>query len=113
MYYPKGSNYIYNSEEFVKECLGLPSNPVVLAITHGYGQIEVEFVPSTMHLTGHVYSFMNDEKEMVIQLDFKDVANENTSALVLSSALYSYISEAYKMSHILNKILIQSTTYAK
>ena len=113
MYYPKGSNYIYNSEEFVKECLGLPSNPVVLAITHGYGQIEVEFVPSTMHLTGHVYSFMNDEKEKVIQLEFKDVANENTSALVLSSALYSYISEAYKMAHILDKTLIQSTTYAK
>ena len=113
MNYRKGSKFIYNSEEFVKECLGLPLNSVVLAITHDYGQIEVEFVSSTMHLTGHVYSFMNDEKEKVVQLEFKDVANENTSALVLSSALYSYISEAYKIAHILDKTLIQSTTYAK
>ena len=113
MYYPKSSKFIYSSEEFVKECLGLPTNSVVLAITHGYGQIEVEFVPSTMHLTGHVYSFMNDEKEKVVQLEFKDVANENTSALVLSSALYSYISEAYKIANILDKTLIQSSTYAK
>jgi hypothetical protein len=85
----------------------------VLAITHGHGQIEVEFVPSTMHLTGHVYSFMNDEKEKVIQLDFKDVVLENASVLLLSSALYSYIAEAYKMAHILDKTIIQSTTYAK
>jgi len=113
MYYPKGSKFIYSSEEFVKECLGLPSKPVVLAITHDNGQIEVEFVPFTMHLTGHVYSFMNDEKEKVIQLDLKDIANENTSALVLSSALYSYISEAYKMAHFLDKTIIQSTKYAK
>jgi hypothetical protein len=113
MYYPKGSQFIYSSEEFVKECISLPPNPVVLAITHSHGQIEVEFVPSTMHLTGHVYSFMNDEKEKVIQLDFKDVVLENASVLLLSSALYSYIAEAYKMAHILDKTIIQSTTYAK
>jgi hypothetical protein len=113
MYYPKSSQFIYSSEEFVKECISLPPNPIVLAISHSHGQIEVEFVPSTMHLTGHVYSFMNDEKEKVIQLDYKDVAHENTSALVLSSALYAYISEAYKMAHILDKTIIQSTTYAK
>lgn len=113
MLYSKEAQFIYSSEEFVKECMSLPPNPVVLAITHGSGQIEIEFVSSTLHLTGHVYSFLNDEKEKVVQLEYKDVAHENTSVLKLSSALYSYISEAYKIAHILDRTIIQSTTYAK
>ena len=113
MFHSDDTNFIYSSEEFVKECISFPTNPVVLAITHNCGQIEIEYVPSTMHLIGHVYSFMDDEKEKVIQLNYKDVAHDIESVLALSSALYSYIAEAYKMASLLDKIIIQSTTYAK
>lgn len=113
MFHPDDTHFIYSSEEFVKECISLPSNPVVLAITHSSGQIEIEYVPHTLHLVGHVYSFMDDEKEKVIQLDYKNVEREIDSVLALSSVLYSYIAEAYKMANLLDKIIIQSTTYAK
>jgi hypothetical protein len=108
MYYPKGSDFFRNSEEFVKACMSLPPNSIILAIEHDYGQIAIEFVPSRMFLSGTVYSYMNEEKEKSIQLDYKDIANENTSALILSSALYTYIAEAYRIASILERTLIQN-----
>ncbi len=108
MYYPKGSEFFRNSEEFVKACIALPTNSIILAIENEYGQIAIEFVPSRMFLSGNVYSYINEEKEKSIQLDYKDIANESTSALLLSSALYIYIAEAYRIANVLERTLIQN-----
>jgi hypothetical protein len=107
MYYHKDTKFIHSSEEFIKECIALPSNNIVLAITHDYGQIEVEFVPATMLLSGSVYTLINEETEKFVRLDYKDIAHDNGSALLLSSALYTYLAEAYRIASILERTLIQ------
>jgi hypothetical protein len=68
--------------------------------------IDVVFNPAGTYLQGEVYKYLDESKEMFARLELKDVANEMISVLQLSSALYEYISEAYKMAELFEKTMI-------
>ena len=94
------------TEEFVKEAIWT-KNDLLLRIEHNYGLIDIKFNPITCLLEGVVYNNVLDTKEMVLSLKPVDIADCMLSALHVSSALHSYISEAYKMAGLLNGILVQ------
>lgn len=95
-----------SSEAFVKEAIWT-KNDLLLRIEHNYGLIDIKFNPTNCLLEGIVYNTVLDTKEMVLSLKTVDIADSMLSALHISSALHAYISEAYKMAGLLDRILIQ------
>lgn len=106
LYFRKGVKVFHSSEEFVKEAIQLGKDDVLLRIEHDYGIIDVVFNPAGTYLEGEVYKYLDDNKEMYCRLEMKDIANEMLSVLQMSSALYVYISEAYKIAGLFEKTMI-------
>jgi hypothetical protein len=94
------------TEEFVKEAIWT-KNDLLLRIEHNYGLIDIKFNPITCLLEGVVYADITDAKEMVLSVKSLDISDCMLSALHISSALHSFISDAYKMAGLLNGILVQ------
>jgi len=102
----KGVKVFHSSEEFVKEAIQLGKDDVLLRIEHDYGMIDVVFNPAGTYLQGEVYKYVDDNREMHCRLEMKDVAHDMISVISLSSALYTYIAEAYKTASIFEKTMI-------
>jgi hypothetical protein len=102
----KGLKVFNSSEEFVKQAIQLGKDDVLLRIEHEYGMIDVVFNPAGTYLQGEVYKYLDESKEMFARLELKDVANEMISVLQLSSVLYEYISEAYKIAGLFEKTML-------
>ena len=102
----KGVKVFTSSEEFVKEAILLGKDDILLRIEHDYGLIDVVFNPAGTYLQGEVYKYLDENKEMFARLELKDIANEMLSVLQMSSALYVYISEAYKIAGLFEKTMI-------
>ena len=102
----KGVKVFHSSEEFVKEAILLGKDDILLRIEHEYGMIDVVFNPAGTYLQGEVYKYLDENKEMFARLELKDIANEMLSVLQMSSALYAYISEAYKIAGLFEKTMI-------
>ena len=102
----KGVKVFTSSGEFVKEAMKMEKDDVLLRIEHDYGMIDIVFNPVGTYLQGEVYKYIDDSKEMFVRLELKDIANNMLSVIDMSSALYLYISEAYKTATIFEKIMI-------
>ena len=102
----KGVKVFYSSEEFVKEATKMGKDDVLLRIEHDYGLIDVVFNPLGTYLQGEVCKNLDDGKEMFVRLEMKDIANNMLSVIDMSSALYLYIAEAYKVAGLFEKTMI-------
>ena len=101
----KGVKVFTSSEEFVKEAIKLEKDDVLLRIEHDYGMIDVVFNPVGTYLQGEVYKYMDDGKQMFLRLELKDIANNMLSIIDMSSALYLYIAEAYKVAGLFERTM--------
>ena len=101
----KGVKVFTSSEEFVKEAIKLEKEDVLLRIEHDYGMIDVVFNPAGTYLEGEVYKYVDDNRQMFARLDMKDIAHSMRSVIDMSSALYLYIAEAYKVAGLFERTM--------
>jgi hypothetical protein len=114
MIYSNNAKFIYDTETFVKESIdSFATEDLVLAITHDVGQIQVLFNKQKLQISGTVYTFLNNGNEQCYQILPKDLTYDQSSFLVLSSAIYAFLSEAYKIADMFKQSTFQSTDYAK
>ena len=100
-------------ESFVKESLEFNNKDVVLSVVHADGCIDIVYSPTMDAIEADVYHFLNDETELKYTMPLKTLTNVNLSSLVLSSAIYAYLSEAFKVAEMFRSTIRQSTDYAK
>jgi hypothetical protein len=114
MNYSSNAKFIYDTETFVKESIdSFATEDLVLVVTHDFGQIHVLYNKNETLISGTVYTFLNDANEQCYQIPPKDLLHNQTSFLVLSSAIYTFLSEAYKIADMFKQSTFQSTDYAK
>jgi hypothetical protein len=113
MNHSKDTKFVYDTETFVKESLdSFTSGTLVLAATHDFGQIQIEYNRNNMLISGTVYTFLDNGTEQCYNLPPKDLAYDQTNFLILSSAVYAYLSDAYKIANMFKQTTFQSTDYA-
>lgn len=97
-----------SSEDFIKEIYDAKRDDILLRIEHDFGCIDIVFNPINFLLTGDVSTDINDEQQQVVSLPSKDLHNFNDNLFQLTSAIYLYISEAYKVADLFQRAVVQS-----
>lgn len=108
-----GFKSVDTTESFVKEAMEFGNKDVVLSVVHDNGVIDVVFSPTMDAIEADVYHFLNDNTELKFSMPIKTLTNENISSLYLTSSIYAYLSEAFKVADMFRKTIRQSTDYAK
>jgi len=63
-------------------------------------------------IEAEVFHFLNDGTELKFTMPLKSLTNDNISSLHLTSAIYAYLSEAFKVADMFRRTTRQSTDYA-
>jgi len=108
-----GFKTVDTAEEFVKQVLEFGQKDLVLSVTHSNGVIDIVVSPTMDAIEADVYHFLNDETELKYTLPIKSLTANYISSLNLTSAIYAYLSEAFKVADMFTKTTRQSTDYAK
>ena len=108
-----GFKTVDTAEEFVKQVLEFGQKDLVLSVTHSQGVIDIVVSPTMDAIEADVYHFLNDETELKYTLPIKSLTANYISSLNLTSAIYAYLSEAFKVADMFTKTTRQSTNYAK
>jgi hypothetical protein len=109
----QGFTTVDTTEEFVKQAIEFGNKDIVLSITHSNGVIDIVVSPTMDAIEADVYHFLNDETELKYTLPIKTLTDNNISSLALTSAIYAYLSEAFKVAEMFRSTTRQSTDYAK
>ena len=108
-----GFKSVDTTEAFVKEALEFGNKDVVLSLVHETGAIDIVVSPTMDAIEADVYHFLNDETELKYTLPIKTLTANYISSLSLTSAIYAYLSEAFKVADMFTRTTRQSTDYAK
>ena len=108
-----GFKTVDTAEEFVKQVLEFGQKDLVLSVTHSQGVIDIVVSPTMDAIEADVYHFLNDETELKYTLPIKSLTANYISSLNLTSAIYAYLSEAFKVADMFTKTTRQSTDYVK
>ncbi len=108
-----GFKTVDTAEEFVKQVLEFGQKDLVLSVTHSQGVIDIVVSPTMDAIEADIYHFLNDETELKYTLPIKSLTANYISSLNLTSAIYAYLSEAFKVADMFTKTTRQSTDYAK
>ncbi len=108
-----GFKTVDTAEEFVKQVLEFGQKDLVLSVTHSQGVIDIVVSPTMDAIEADIYHFLNDETELKYTLPIKSLTANYISSLNLTSAIYAYLSEAFKVADMFTKTSRQSTDYAK
>ena len=100
------------TEAFVKQALEFGNKDVVLSVVHSDGVIDIVFSPTMDAIEAEVYHFLNDGTELKYSMPIKTLTDKNISTLHLTSAIYAYLSEAFKVADMFRSTTRQSTDYA-
>jgi acyl CoA:acetate/3-ketoacid CoA transferase alpha subunit len=109
----QGFKTVDTAEEFVKQVLEFGQKDIVLSVTHSQGVIDIVVSPTMDAIEADIYHFLNDETELKYTLPIKSLTANYISSLNLTSAIYAYLSEAFKVADMFTKTTRQSTDYAK
>jgi hypothetical protein len=109
----QGFKTVDTTEEFVKQFMEFGQKDIVLSITHSNGVIDIVVSPTMDAIEADVYHFLNDETELKYTLPIKTLTANYVSSLSLTSAIYAYLSEAFKVADMFTRTTRQSTDYAK
>jgi len=107
-----GFKSVDTTEAFVKEALEFGNKDVVLSVVHENGIIDIVFSPTMDAIEAEVYHFLNDGTELKYSMPMKTFTDNNISSLHLTSAIYAYLSEAFKVADMFRSTTRQSTDYA-
>jgi hypothetical protein len=107
-----GFKTVESTEEFVKQALEFGNKDVVLSVVHENGVIDIVFSPTMDAIEAEVYHFLNDGTELKYSMPIKTLTDNNISTLQMTSAIYAYMSEAYKVADMFRSTTRQSTDYA-
>ena len=107
-----GFKSVDTAESFVKEAMELGNKDVVLSVVHSDGVIDIVFSPTMDAIEADVYHFLNDGTELKYSMPIKSLTNDTISSLHLTSAIYAYLSEAFKVANMFRRTTRQSTDYA-
>jgi hypothetical protein len=99
-------------DAFIKEAIECDHKDVVLSIVHDNGVIDIVLSPTMDLIEAEIYQFLNDGTELKYSMPTKSLANNNLSTLHLTSQIYSYLSEAFKVADMFRSTTRQSTDYA-
>ena len=109
----QGFKTVESTEEFVKQAIEFGQKDIVLSITHSNGVIDIVVSPTMDAIEADVYHFLDDDTELKYSMPIKTLTDNNLSSLALSSAIYAYLSEAFKVAEMFRSTTRQSTDYAK
>ena len=107
-----GFKSVDTAESFVKEAMEFGNKDVVLSVVHDNGVIDIVFSPTMDAIEAQVYHFLNDGTELKYSMPIKTLTDNNISTLHLTSAIYAYLSEAFKVADMFRRTTRQSTDYA-
>lgn len=107
-----GFKSVDTAESFIKEAIEFGNKDIVLSVVHNDGVIDIVFSPSLDAIEAEVYHFLNDGTELKYTLSIKSLTNNNISTLYLTSQIYAYLSEAFKVADMFKSTTRQSTDYA-
>jgi hypothetical protein len=99
-------------DAFIKEAIECDHKDIVLSIVHDNGVIDIVLSPTMDLIEAEVYRFLNDGTELKYSMPTKSLANNNLSTLYLTSQIYAYLSEAFKVADMFRSTTRQSTDYA-
>ncbi len=109
----QGFKTVDTTEEFVKQVMEFGQKDIVLSVTHSNGVIDIVVSPTMDAIEADVYHFLNDETELKYTMPIKSLTASYISSLSLTSAIHTYLSEAFKIADIFARTTRQSTDYAK
>ncbi len=109
----QGFKTVDTTEEFVKQAIEFGNKDIVLSVVHGNGVIDIVISPIMDAIEADVYHFLDDDTELKYSMPIKTLTDNNLSSLALTSAIHSYLSEAFKIAEIFRSTTRQSTDYAK
>ena len=107
-----GFQSVDTTEVFVKQALEYGVKDIVLSTVHENGVIDLVLSPTMDAIEADVYHFLNDGTELKFTMPLKTLTNDNISSLYLTSAIYAYLSEAFKVADMFRRTTRQSTDYA-
>ena len=107
-----GFKSVDTAESFIKEALEFGNKDIVLSVVHENGVIDIVFSPTMDAIEADVYHFLNDGTELKYTMPIKSLTSNNISTLYLTSAIYAYLSEAFKVADMFRSTTRQSTDYA-
>ena len=107
-----GFKSVDTAESFIKEAIEFGNKDIVLSVVHDNGVIDIVFSPSLDAIEAEVYHFLNDGTELKYTMPIKSLTNNNISTLYLTSQIYAYLSEAFKVADMFKSTTRQSTDYA-
>jgi len=107
-----GFKSVDTAESFIKEAIEVGNKDIVLSVVHNDGVIDIVFSPSLDAIEAEVYHFLNDGTELKYTMPIKSLTNNNISTLYLTSQIYAYLSEAFKVADMFKSTTRQSTDYA-
>ena len=107
-----GFKSVDTAESFIKEAIEFGNKDIVLSVVHNDGVIDIVFSPSLDAIEAEVYHFLNDGTELKYTMPIKSLTNNNISTLYLTSQIYAYLSEAFKVADMFRSTTRQSTDYA-
>jgi hypothetical protein len=107
-----GFKSVDTTEAFVKQALEFGNKDVVLSVVHENGIIDIVFSPTMDAIEAEVYHFLNDGTELKYSMPIKTLTDNNISSLHLTSAIFAYLSEAFKVADMFRSTTRQSTDYA-
>ena len=107
-----GFKSVDTTEAFVKQALEFGNKDVVLSVVHENGVIDIVFSPTMDAIEAEVYHFLNDGTELKYSMPIKTLTDNNISTLHLTSAIYAYLSEAFKVADMFRSTTRQNTDYA-
>ena len=108
-----GFKSVDTAEAFVKQALEFDNKDVVLSVVHENGVIDIVCSPTMDAIEAQVYHFLNDGTELKFCMPIKTLTNHNISSLELTSTIYAYLSEAFKVADMFRCTTRQSTSYAE
>ena len=108
----QGFKTVDTTEEFVKQVMEFGQKDIVLSVTHSQGVIDIVVSPTMDAIEADVYHFLNDDTELKYSMPIKTLTDNNISTLHLTSAIYAYLSEAFKVADMFRSTTRQSTDYA-
>ena len=107
-----GFKSVDTAESFIKEAIEFGNKDIVLSVVHNDGVIDIVFSPSLDAIEAEVYHFLNDGTELKYSMPIKSLTNNNISTLYMTSQIYAYLSEAFKVADMFKSTTRQSTDYA-
>jgi len=107
-----GFKSVDTTEEFVKQAIEFGQKDIVLSVVHDNGIIDIVISPTMDAIEAEVYHFLNDDTELKYSMPIKSLTNNILSTLQMTSAIYAYMSEAFKVADMFRSTTRQSTDYA-